>query len=132
MMFKIRQGLTVQQSLKHPGLVSRFLQGHQVLNLTEGHHPLDPLLWTFHPSLKISNCQEYLEDGLSGSMRNSNLIHSELSVSDPSSSPCKVKVWKEGLLRTKEFNEVEYLENIFMAIVHIDLAQKKYDHIALC
>jgi hypothetical protein len=37
--------LTLQQSPKHPGLVSRFLHGHQVLNLTEGHHPLDPLLW---------------------------------------------------------------------------------------
>jgi hypothetical protein len=45
MMFKIKQGLTLQQSLKHPGLVSRFLHGHQVLNLTEGHHPLDPILW---------------------------------------------------------------------------------------
>jgi hypothetical protein len=45
MMFKIRQGLTLQQSLKHPGLVSRFFHGHQVLNLTEGHHPLDPILW---------------------------------------------------------------------------------------
>jgi hypothetical protein len=45
MMFKIRQGLTIQQSPKHPGLVRRFLHGHQVLNLTEGHHPLDPILW---------------------------------------------------------------------------------------
>jgi hypothetical protein len=42
-MFKIRQGLTIQQSPKHPGLVSRFLHGHQVLNLTEGHHPFDPI-----------------------------------------------------------------------------------------
>jgi hypothetical protein len=45
MMFKIIQGLTIQQIPKHPGLVSRFLQGHQVLNLMEGHHPLDPILW---------------------------------------------------------------------------------------
>jgi hypothetical protein len=45
MMFKIRQGLTIQQSPKHPGLVSRFLHGHQVINLSEGHHPLDPILW---------------------------------------------------------------------------------------
>jgi hypothetical protein len=39
-----------------------------------------------HPSLKIENCREYLEPeaGLSGSMRNSNLIHSDLSVSGPS------------------------------------------------
>jgi hypothetical protein len=45
MMFKIRQGLTLQQSPKHPDLVSRFLHGNQILNLTKGHHPLDPMLW---------------------------------------------------------------------------------------
>jgi hypothetical protein len=45
MMFKIRQGLTLQHSPKHPGLVCKFLHGHQVLNFTEGHHPLDPILW---------------------------------------------------------------------------------------
>jgi hypothetical protein len=39
------QGLPFQQSPKHPGLVRRFLQEHQVLNLSEGHHSLDPLLW---------------------------------------------------------------------------------------
>jgi hypothetical protein len=44
-MFKVRQGLTLQQSPKHPGLVIRFLHGHQVLNLMEVHHPLDPILW---------------------------------------------------------------------------------------
>jgi hypothetical protein len=39
-----------------------------------------------HPSLKIENCGEYLDPdaGLSGSMRNSNLIHSDLSASGPS------------------------------------------------
>jgi hypothetical protein len=39
-----------------------------------------------YPSLKIENCREYLEPqaGLSGSMRNSNLIHSDLSASVPS------------------------------------------------
>jgi hypothetical protein len=37
--------LTLQQSSKHPGIVSRFLQGHQILNLTESYHQLDPLLW---------------------------------------------------------------------------------------
>jgi hypothetical protein len=45
MMFKVRKGLTLQESPKHPGLVSRFLHGHQVLNVTESHHPLDPILW---------------------------------------------------------------------------------------
>jgi hypothetical protein len=45
MIFKIRQGFTLQQSSEHPGLISRFLHGCQVLNLPEDHHPLDPLLW---------------------------------------------------------------------------------------
>jgi hypothetical protein len=44
-MLKIRQGLTLQQSTKHPGLFSRLLHGHQVPNLTEGHHLIDTLLW---------------------------------------------------------------------------------------
>jgi hypothetical protein len=44
-MLKVGKGLTHQQSPKYPDLVSRFLQGHQVINLKEGHHPLDPLLW---------------------------------------------------------------------------------------
>jgi hypothetical protein len=39
-----------------------------------------------HPSLKIANFREYLDPqaGLSGSMRNSNLIHSDLTASGPS------------------------------------------------
>jgi hypothetical protein len=37
--------MNVQQNPEHPGLISRFLHGHQILNLTEGHHPLDLLLW---------------------------------------------------------------------------------------
>jgi hypothetical protein len=45
MTFKVKQGLILPQIPKHPGLVHRFLQGHQVLNVTEGHQPLDPLLW---------------------------------------------------------------------------------------
>jgi hypothetical protein len=45
MMFKIRLSLTIQQNPKHPGLVGRFLHEHQFLNLTEGHYPLDPILW---------------------------------------------------------------------------------------
>jgi hypothetical protein len=43
-MLKIRQGLTIKQSLKHPDLVSRFLQGNKILNLKEGHHILISLL----------------------------------------------------------------------------------------
>jgi hypothetical protein len=45
MIFKIRQGLNLQQSPKQSGLVSRFLHGNQVLNLTEGHKALDSILW---------------------------------------------------------------------------------------
>jgi hypothetical protein len=45
MVIEMIQGLTLQQSLKHPDLVRSFLYGHQVLNLTEGHHPLDAILW---------------------------------------------------------------------------------------
>jgi hypothetical protein len=84
MMFKIRHGLTLQQIPKHPGLVIKFFQAHQVLNLTEGHHPLDPILWA--SILEDTNCREYLDPkaGLSGSMRNYNLIHSDLSLSGPS------------------------------------------------
>jgi hypothetical protein len=84
MMSKIRQGLTLQQSPKHPGLVRRFLHGHQVLNLTEGHQPNSDLIQSSgHTSLKIAKFREYMEPqaGLSGSMRNSNLIHLDLSVS---------------------------------------------------
>jgi hypothetical protein len=36
-MIKIRQDLTLQQSPNYPGIFTRFLQGHQVLNLTERH-----------------------------------------------------------------------------------------------
>jgi hypothetical protein len=45
------------------------------LSMTKGHHQLNPILWTSILSLKIANCREYLEAGLSGSMRNS-MIHS--------------------------------------------------------
>jgi hypothetical protein len=45
MMLKVRQGLALQQSPKDPGLVSRFLQGNQALNLTEEYQPINKLLW---------------------------------------------------------------------------------------
>jgi hypothetical protein len=43
-MFKVCQCLTLQQCPNHHAFASRFFDGHQVLNLTEGHQPLDPLL----------------------------------------------------------------------------------------
>jgi hypothetical protein len=52
-MLKLRQGLTFQQSPKHPDLVKRFLQGYQLLTLTEGHQQVStwytPLGPCIHP-----------------------------------------------------------------------------------
>jgi hypothetical protein len=138
MMFKIRQGLTLQQSLKYPGLVHRFLQGHQDLNLTQGYHPLDPILCILHPSLKIANCREYLEPqaGLSGSMRNSNLIHSDLSASVPSTLSIFFNLETKGMegggsRAQKGGKAAADLENLLMAIVWIEILQQKCDHIDL-
>jgi hypothetical protein len=89
---------TLQQRSKIPGLVSRFLQGNQVLNFTGEHQTLDPLLWLSHPSLKIVKCRAYLEARLSGSMRNSNLIHSVFFISGSSTSPSS-SPWKQKELR---------------------------------
>jgi hypothetical protein len=78
---------------------------------------------TLHPSLKISNCQEYLEleAGLSGSMRNSNLIHSDLSASGPSTLSIffnlETKGMGGGFLRIEGGKAAEDLENLLMAIV---------------
>jgi hypothetical protein len=44
MMMKVRQGMTLQQSPKHPGLVRRLLQGHQILNLTEDYQHFNFLI----------------------------------------------------------------------------------------
>jgi hypothetical protein len=84
MMIKIREGLNLQQSPNHPGLVSRFLHGNQALNLTEGHHPLNPVLWA--SILEDSKLSGVLgaDAGFSESMRNLKLIHSDLSASVPS------------------------------------------------
>jgi hypothetical protein len=84
-----------------------------------------------NPSFKIANFQEYMEAGWSGSMRNSNLIHSDLSAS------CLLTFSTFFTWETKEIGRVggklvEYLENLLMAIVWIDLAQQKCDHSALC
>jgi hypothetical protein len=81
-MSKIRQGLNLKQSPKYPGLVIRFLEGHQVLYLVEGHHLLDPLLW--ESILENIKVLEYLEADLSASMKKSSLIQSDLSVSGQS------------------------------------------------
>jgi hypothetical protein len=138
MMFKIRQGLTLQQSPTNPGFVCRFLNGHQVLNLTEGHHPLDPILWYFHPSLKVANCQDYLEGeaGLYGSMKNSKLIHSDLSMSVPSNLSIFFTLETKGIKvggvwHVEGAKAVVALEDLLMAIVCIEILQQKCDHSAL-
>jgi hypothetical protein len=134
-MLKVGQGLTLQRSPIHPGLGSKFFPGHQVLNLTKVHHQLDPLLWNLHPSLKISNCQEYLEAGLSGSMSNSNLIYSDLSASGPSNLYIFFTLKTKGMgvfLRTEGYKAAEDLENLLILIVWMAFSQQKCDHNALC
>jgi hypothetical protein len=122
----------------HPGLVSRFLHGHQVLNLTEGHHPLDPILWILHPSLKIANCWDYLEPdaGLSGLMRNSILMHSDLFLSVQSTLSIfftlETKGMGWGLSRTEGGKATEDSKNLLMSIVWIEFLQQKCDQSALC
>jgi hypothetical protein len=137
MMFKIKQGLTLQQSLKHPGLVSRFLHGHQVLNLTEGHHPLDPILWA-----------SILEDskllGVLGTSSWVVCIHEKLQL-DPLRlvriRPINLVHllhlgnkgnWGGGFWRTEGGKAAVDLENLLMAIVWIDFGQQKCDHSAVC
>jgi hypothetical protein len=136
MMFKIRQGLTLQQSPKHPDLVSRFLHGHQVLNLTESHQPLDPLLW-----------ESILEDSkLSGLLGGWVVwIHEKLQL-DPLRL---VRVRPINLVyilhlenkrnggsgkfsRKEGVKAVEDLENLLMAIFWIEILQQKCDHRNLC
>jgi hypothetical protein len=68
-----------------------------------------------HPCLKRTNCQGYLEARLSGSMRNSNLIHSDLFASGPSALSIffTLEIKQRGIVRflpTEEGKAVEYLE----------------------
>jgi hypothetical protein len=89
-----------------------------------------------HPSLKIANCREYLEpqDGLSGSMRNSNLIHSDLSASGPSTLSIfftlEIKGMGRGFSCTEGGKVAVDLENVLMAIAWIEILQQKCDHSA--
>jgi hypothetical protein len=139
MMFKIRQDLTIQQSPKHPGLVRRFLHGHQDLNLTEGHHSLNPILW--HPA-------SILEDSkLSGVLGASGWvvwIHEKLQL-DPLRLVRVISINFFHLLhlgnkrnegggfpRTEGGKTAVDLENSLMAIVWIENLQQKCGHSALC
>jgi hypothetical protein len=93
---------------------------------------LVPSSW--NPFLKIANCREYLEAGLSGSMRNSILIRSDLFVSGPSIINLVhplLNLTNEsnggGCEQKEEGKAAEDLENLLMAIIYIDLAQQKCD-----
>jgi hypothetical protein len=125
MMFKTRQGLTFKQSPKYHGLVRRFLHGHQVLNLTEGYHPLDPVLWAsiledseLSRVLGTSGCvtlickQHQFDPIRLVRIRPINLVHL-LHLGNE---------WNGGMgfLRTEEGKEVENMENLLMAIVWIE------------
>jgi hypothetical protein len=125
-MFKVRQALTLQQNLKYLGLVSRFLQGHQFLNLTEGYQLLDPFLWEYIlENSKVS--------GVLGSWVV--WIHEELQLDQfrlVHVRPIHLvrflhlgnKGMGRGFLCTERGKAAEDLENLLMVIVHIDLAQK--------
>jgi hypothetical protein len=134
MMFKIRLGLTLQQSPKHSGLVSRFLHGHQVLNLTESHHQLDPIL-----------CESILEDSkLSGVHGESSWvvwIHEKLQLDPLRLVRIRPIILvhllhlgnksNERFSRTEGVKAAEDWEKLLMAIVWIEILQQKCDHSAL-
>jgi hypothetical protein len=88
--------------------------------------------------LKIENFWEYLEAGFSESMRNSNFIHSDLSTLCQSTFSIFFTLETKGIGGGEIFSNIgggkaaEDLENLLMAIVHIDLAQQNCDHSALC
>jgi hypothetical protein len=134
MMFKIKQGLTLQQSPKYPGLVSRFLHGHQVLNLTEGHHPLDPLVWAsiledskLSGVLGTSSWVVWIYEGLYFDplrlvrIRPISLVHL-LHLGNKRNG---------GFSRKERGKEAEDLENLLVTIVWIEILQQKCDHSAL-
>jgi hypothetical protein len=127
--------LTLQKSPKHPGLVSRFLHGYQILNLTEGNQPFDPILWV-----------SILEDSkLSGVIGDSSWvvwIHEKLQL-----NPLRlVRVRlinpvhllhfgnkrNGGFLHTEGGKAAEDSENLLMAIAWIEILQQKCDHSAIC
>jgi hypothetical protein len=82
MKLNLRQGLALQKSATDPCLVSRFSQGYQVLNLTEGHQIMNYLIQSSENlSLKIENCRE---GWLVWIYESSNLINNFLFPSGPS------------------------------------------------
>jgi hypothetical protein len=87
-----------------------------------------------NPYLMITNCREYLEYGHFGIMRNSKLIHSDLSALVPYTlsifftlEPKRMR----GFLHLEIGKVAENLEILMMNIAKIDLAQQKCDQSAL-
>jgi hypothetical protein len=127
-MFKVRQGLTLKYSPKHPGLVSRSLQGFQLLNLEGGHWPTKHL--SASPGIDIWKSQNSR-----CTMKMGCLDPSETSTwSTPycsrqanqpcwSSWPWKQMEWRWGFLWAEGVKAAKDLKSLPMAIVHIDLVQ---------
>jgi hypothetical protein len=108
--------LILQESPKHPGLVRWFLQGHQVLNLTEGHHPLDPILW---------DPASILEDSkLLGALGVPSILFTFFTLET------KGMGWR--FLCKEGGKAAADLENLLMGIFWIKILQQKRDHSALC
>jgi hypothetical protein len=127
--------LTLQQSPKHSGLVRRFIHGHQVLNVTEGHHPLDPIFWDPASILEDSKLS-----GVLGASSWVVWIYEKLQV-DPLRlvriSPINLAHLlhlgnkRNGggkVLDHRRRKAAADLENLLMAIVWIDLSQQKCNH----
>jgi hypothetical protein len=136
-MFKMRQGLTLQQSPKHPGLVNRFLQGHQFFNLTEDHHPRNSILWD-----PTSIIEDSKLSGVLGASSWVVWIHDKLQL-DPLRLVHIRSINLFHLLHlgnkrngershTEGGKTAEFLVNLLMAVVWIEILQQKCDHSALC
>jgi hypothetical protein len=111
------------------------LHGHQVLNLTEGHHPLDPVFW-------VSILEDRKLSGVLGIQGWVVWIHEELQL-DPLRlvrvRPIKLdhllhlgKKTNGGFSRTEGGKAAADLENLLMVIVCIKILQQKCDQSALC
>jgi hypothetical protein len=135
-MLKVRESLNLQQSPKYPGLVSRFLHGHQFLNLTEGHHPLDPVLW-------VSILEDSKLSGILGASSWVVWIHEKLQLDPlrlvhirPISFVHLLNLGNKrnggGFLHTEGGKAAVDSETLLIAIVWIEILQQKCDHSAIC
>jgi hypothetical protein len=127
--------LTLQQNPKNPGLVRRFLHGHQVLNVPEGHHPHDPILWA--SILEDSNLLDLLGASICVVW-----IHEKHQL-DILRLICVRPINFFHLLhlgnkRNVGFSRIEGgtaakdLKNLLMAIVWIEILQQKCNRSAVC